>query len=127
MQNPFEISYYQTAEPDLKTAIHDLLKNILSKEKCLSLVFFGKTDIESYTYDYEDIAKVVSLYFPTIPLISFIPQPLCSSLTFGLEVTQYNKNINFEYKQLGDTRYVVFNTEWGKTILTERAKGGQRQ
>lgn len=122
MQNPFEISYYQTAEPDLKTAIHDLLKNILSKEKCLSLVFFGKTDIESYTSDYEDIAKVVSLYFPTIPLISFIPQPLCSSLTFGLEVTQYNKNINFEYKQLGDTRYVVFNTEWGKTILTEAVK-----
>jgi hypothetical protein len=122
MQNPFDISYYQTAEPDLKTAIHDLLRNIPSKEKCLSLVFFGKTDIKSYSADCKELTQVILEHFPTLPLITFIPQPLCSPLTFGLEVTQYKIDTEFKFKQLGDTRYVVFNSEWGKTILIESVK-----
>lgn len=122
MQNPFNISYFQTAELDLKTAIETLLKKIPNKEKCLSLVFFGKTDIDNYTSDCELIVQVVSSYFQTIPLITFIPQPLCSPLTFGLEITQYSSYSEFEFKQLGDTHYAVFNSEWGKTILIEGAK-----
>lgn len=119
MHNPFEISYYQTAKPDLKTAIHDLLKNIPSKEKCLSLVFFGNTDSENFSSDCETITQLTASYFSTIPLISFIPQPLCNPFTYGLEITQYNSDIEFEFKQLDDTRYLVFNTDWGKTILME--------
>jgi enamine deaminase RidA (YjgF/YER057c/UK114 family) len=122
MQNPFDISYYQTAKPDFKTAIHDLLKNIPSKEKCLSLVFFGNTDIKCYIADCEEITQVIFEHFPTLPLITFIPQPLCSPQTFGLEVTQYKNDTEFEFKQLRDTRYVVFNSEWGKTILIEGVK-----
>jgi enamine deaminase RidA (YjgF/YER057c/UK114 family) len=122
MQNPFDISYFQSANPDLKTAIHDLLKNIPAKEKCLSLVFFGNTDIKNYSADCEELIQVVLEHFPTLPLITFIPQPLCSPLTFGLEVTQYKSDTEFEFKQLRDTRYVVFNSEWGKTILIESTK-----
>ncbi len=122
MQNPFNISYFLTTEPDLKTAIHDLLKNIPSKEKCLSLVFFGQTDIDNYTSDCEMIVQVVSSYFQTIPLVTFIPQPLCNPTTFGIEITQYSKATEIKFKQLGDTRYVVFNSEWGKTILIEGVK-----
>jgi len=122
MQNPFEISYYQTVEADLKSAVFDLITNIPDKEKCLSLVFFGKTDINSYGSDCKTIAQFVADNFKTIPLVTFIPQPLCSPLTFGLEVTQYKSDTQFKFKQLGDTRYVVFNSEWGKTILIKGAK-----
>jgi len=122
MQNPYDISYFQTSESVLKTAIETLLKNIPNKEKCQSLVFFGKTDNNSYGSDCETIAQVVAADFKTIPLVTFIPQPLCSPLTFGLEVTQYKSDTEFEFKQLRDTRYVVFNSEWGKTILIEGVK-----
>lgn len=127
MQNQFEISYYHTAEPDLKTAIIDLLQYIPFNEKCLSLVFFGNTDSNNYNTDYKDIIQIVSSYFETIPLITFIPQPLCSPFTFGLEITQYNSDIEFEFKQLGDTNYVVFNSNFGKTLWIEGVKADSLQ
>lgn len=122
MQNPFYTSYFQTTEPELKTAINDLLKNIPSKEKCLSLVFFGKTDIKSYSSDCKDILQIILSHFPIMPLVTFIPQPLCSPFSYGLETIQYSSTTEFEFKQLGDMRYVVFNSEWGKTILMEGVK-----
>lgn len=121
MINPFETTYLKTAEPELRTAVDVLLSKIPDKDKCLSLTFFGKSEMACYNNDCEIIDSVVNEHFTMLPLTGFVPQPLCDNFTFGVEITCCKPDF-LEFKKFDTVRYAIFGTGFGRSLFIENVK-----
>lgn len=122
MTNPFEITYLQTTEQLLQAALINLLSNISHDQNCISIVFFGNTNLENFESDLFQIRQLVEVHFSSTPLVSFIPHPLCGEFTYGLEIIRLKNGQTPDcviFKQFNDTRYATVELDWGKTIFVE--------
>lgn len=125
MTNPFVITYHQTEELNFEIAVRTLVNNLPVSSEYLSFSFFGPSDTDNYFIDYEIIKSIVQARLHYIPLISFIPQPMCGSYSYGLEITEFiSENFTPRFKVLDGIRYIVVPTEWGQTLMVESVSAG---
>ena len=121
MINPIQTSYFETAEPELELAISQLISVLPSKQKIVSLVFFGNIINNSYHTTISSIRNCVAAHFTTLPLISFIPQPTLGVSSYGLEVNSLNtlSESTIDFKKFNSTSYALIDLQWGKSIWVE--------
>jgi len=122
MNNPFEQSYFYTSKKHLAPAVIALIESISDKEKCIGLLFFGKSNDLSFETDFLNIKALVAQYINPTPLVGFVPQELCGEYTFGLELTKLNvenENATLEFKFSESIAYACLNLEWGKTVFIQ--------
>jgi len=126
MTNHFVVTYLQTEEPNFDIAVRTLINKLPVHSKYLSISFFGPGNIDSYFNDYEHIKSIVNAHLHFIPLISFIPQPMCGKQNYGLEITEFESEIYTpEMKVLDGVRYLVVPTAWGPTLMVESINAGR--
>lgn len=113
MFNPFIISYFESNNSDLESAVNELIDYIVDSKICLSLNFFIDTCDESFLSDYILVNEIVAKRFDIPPLISIIPQCICGQNTVGMECLQNDNSYQVAFKEFQDVRYFVFQSEFG--------------
>lgn len=125
MTNPFVVTYHQTDEQNIEIAVRKLVNHLPVSTLYLGFSFFGQTDTDSYLADYEIIKSIIQSHLHYIPLISFIPQPMCGSYSYGLEITELkSENLRPQFKALDGIRYLVVPTGWGQVLMVECVNAG---